>query len=51
MDVHDRTCGIDLLGGEGLVVRRCTVNAMYGIVPKRPPGVKNSYIADNRITG
>ena len=40
---------IDLLGGEWLVVRRCEVNAKYGIVAKRPPGVKNSYIADNTV--
>jgi len=41
--------GIDLLGGEHLVVRRCEVNAKYGIIAKRPPGAKNCYIADNTV--
>jgi hypothetical protein len=42
---------IDLLGGEWLVVRRCIVNAMYGIIANNPPGAKNAYIADNVVTG
>jgi hypothetical protein len=41
---------VDLAGGEDLAVRHCTVNAKYGIVAKLPPGVKNSYIADNVVT-
>jgi len=43
--------GINLLGGEDLVVRRCNVHALFGIVAYRPPGIKNCYIADNVVTG
>ncbi|MCX6622130.1 MAG: right-handed parallel beta-helix repeat-containing protein [Acidobacteria bacterium] len=42
---------IDLLGGEWLVVRRCRVNAKYGIIASDPPGTSNAYIADNVVTG
>jgi hypothetical protein len=42
---------VDLLGGEGLVVRRCVIKAEYGVIAKRPPGTRNAYIADNVITG
>lgn len=42
---------VDLLGGEELVVRRCVVNAVFGIIAKGPPGMKNCYIADNVVTG
>ncbi|MFC2076482.1 right-handed parallel beta-helix repeat-containing protein, partial [candidate division KSB1 bacterium] len=41
---------IDLLGGENLTVRRCQVEARFGIIAKRPPGAKNCYIADNTVT-
>ena len=41
---------VDLLGGEELVVRRCVVNAEYGVIAKRKPGAKNCYIADNVVT-
>jgi hypothetical protein len=50
-NLRDNTGGIDLLGGEALVVRRCNVKALYGIVAKNPPGAKNCYIADNVVTG
>jgi hypothetical protein len=42
---------VDLLGGEELVVRRCIVNAKYGITARRAPGAKNCYVADNIVTG
>jgi len=41
---------INLLRGEDLAVRRCSVMARYGIIAKRPPGTKNCYIADNVVT-
>ncbi|MFC2076478.1 right-handed parallel beta-helix repeat-containing protein [candidate division KSB1 bacterium] len=41
---------VDLLGGEHLTVRRCTVSARYAIVATRKPGAKNCYIADNVVT-
>jgi len=50
-NLKDHVGGIDLLGGEGLVVRRCQVRALYGIIAKQPPGAKNCYIADNFLTG
>lgn len=50
-NLKDNVGGVNLLGGENLVVRRCTVRALYGIVATRPPGARNCYIADNVITG
>jgi hypothetical protein len=50
-NLKDGVGGVDLLGGEGLVVRRCNVRALYGIVASEPPGAKNCYIADNVVTG
>ncbi|MFC2076477.1 right-handed parallel beta-helix repeat-containing protein [candidate division KSB1 bacterium] len=41
---------IDLLEGEHLTVRRCTVSAKYAIVARSVPGCKNCYIADNVVT-
>ncbi|MFC2076130.1 right-handed parallel beta-helix repeat-containing protein [candidate division KSB1 bacterium] len=41
---------VELMGGEHLTVRRCTVRARYGIIAKNPPGAKNCYIADNVVT-
>ncbi|MFC2076476.1 right-handed parallel beta-helix repeat-containing protein [candidate division KSB1 bacterium] len=41
---------VDLLEGEHLTVRRCTVSARYAIIAKRIPGAKNCYIADNVVT-
>ncbi|MFC2076475.1 right-handed parallel beta-helix repeat-containing protein [candidate division KSB1 bacterium] len=40
---------IDLLEGEHLTVRRCTVSARYGIIARQVPGAKNCYIADNVV--
>lgn len=42
--------GIMLNGAENCVIRRCTINAIYGIVAYKP-GAKNCYISDNTITG
>ncbi|MBI4877272.1 MAG: right-handed parallel beta-helix repeat-containing protein [Acidobacteria bacterium] len=50
-NLKDNTGAVDLLGGEGLVVRRCTIRALYGVVATRPPGAKNCYVADNVISG
>lgn len=43
--------GVDFLGTEDCVVRRCNIDATYGIRATRPPGAKNAYIADNVIQG
>lgn len=43
--------GVDFLGTEDCVVRRCTIEATYGIRATRPPGAKNAYISDNVIVG
>jgi hypothetical protein len=43
--------GVDLLGAENCVVRRCRIETVYGIRATRPPGAKNCYIADNVIQG
>ncbi len=37
-------------GAENCIVRRCTINAVYGIVAYLP-GARNCYISDNVITG
>jgi hypothetical protein len=42
--------GINLRGAENCVIRRCTINAVYGIVAYRP-GATNCYFSDNTITG
>jgi len=42
--------GINLTGAENCVVRRCTVDAVYGIVAYRP-GAVNCYFSDNIVTG
>jgi len=41
---------VDLRFAEDVAVRRCTVNAKYGIIAKESPGCKNCYIADNVVT-
>jgi len=41
---------VRLCFGEELAVRRCTVNAKYGIIAKSQPGCKNCYIADNVVS-
>jgi hypothetical protein len=43
--------GIDLIGAEECVVRRCHVEAVYGVRATRPPGATNCYVADNVIRG
>lgn len=42
--------GIKMNGAEHCVVRKCTINAVYGIVAYKP-GATNCYISDNVITG
>jgi hypothetical protein len=41
---------VDLLGAEDVAVRRCTVNAEFGIQANRDPGATNCYIADNVVS-
>jgi hypothetical protein len=43
--------GIDLNGAEECVVRRCRIDAVFGVRASRPPGARNCYIADNVIQG
>lgn len=43
--------GIKLIGSEGCVVRRCRIEAVYGIWCTGKPGAKNCYIADNTFLG
>ncbi|HEX8039189.1 MAG TPA: right-handed parallel beta-helix repeat-containing protein [Chryseosolibacter sp.] len=42
--------GIQMNGAENCAVRRCTINAVYGIVAYKP-GAKNCMISDNVVTG
>lgn len=42
--------GIQMSGARNCVVRRCVINAVYGIVAYKP-GAENCYISDNVITG
>lgn len=42
--------GILMDGAEWCVVRRCRIDAVYGIVADKP-GAKNCYISDNVVTG
>jgi len=42
--------GVLMDGSEWCVVRRCRINAVFGIVANKP-GAKNSYLSDNVITG
>jgi hypothetical protein len=41
---------IDLRFAEDVTIRRCRVNAKFGIIAKEPPGCRNCYIADNVVT-
>jgi hypothetical protein len=42
---------ISLNGAEECVVRRCRIQATYGVRASRPPGCRNCYVADNVIEG
>ncbi len=42
--------GIRFIGARNCVIRKCNVNAVYGIVAYLP-GAENCYIADNVVTG
>ncbi len=50
VNLKERGRGIHLNGAENCVVRKCTINAVYGIVAYRP-GATNCYFSDNVITG
>jgi hypothetical protein len=50
INLNERGRGIQLNGSENCVVRRCSINAVYGIVAYKP-GVTNCYFSDNVITG
>jgi hypothetical protein len=41
---------VNLRSAEDITVRRCTVNARYGIIAKNRPGCRNCYIADNTVS-
>ncbi|HTK77004.1 MAG TPA: right-handed parallel beta-helix repeat-containing protein [Gemmataceae bacterium] len=43
--------GVDLISAEDCVVRRCHIEAVYGVRATRPPGATNCYVADNVIKG
>lgn len=43
--------GVDLNGAEDCVVRRCHIDAVFGVRASRLPGARNCYIADNVIQG
>ena len=45
-----RGIGIQFNGAKHCVIRRCTVDAVYGIVSYKP-GAENCYISDNVVTG
>jgi hypothetical protein len=49
-NIGDRGIGIKMNGASDCVVRRCVINAVYGIVAYKP-GAANCYISDNVITG
>src|SRR5690606_13586718 len=49
-NTSDGGVGVRMDGAENCVVRRCTINAVYGVVAYKP-GATNSYISDNVITG
>jgi hypothetical protein len=52
--VKEKTRGyaaVDLNGAEECVVRRCHIEATFGVRASRPPGATNCYIADNVIQG
>jgi hypothetical protein len=42
---------VSLNGAEDCVVRRCWIQATYGVRASRPPGCRNCYVADNVIEG
>ncbi|HET8550095.1 MAG TPA: right-handed parallel beta-helix repeat-containing protein [Bryobacteraceae bacterium] len=48
---NPRGVGITLRGCVECVVRRCRIDAVYGIRASSPPGCTNCYIADNIIEG
>ena len=50
VDVGNEGIGVQLNGAQNCVVRRCTINAVFGIVAYKP-GATNCYISDNVITG
>ena len=49
-NIADRGIGVRMNGASNCVVRRCVINAVYGIVAYKP-GATNCYVSDNVITG
>jgi hypothetical protein len=49
-DIEDFGVGIQMDGARNCVIRRCTINSVYGIVADKP-GAINCYFSDNVITG
>src|SRR5262249_5030452 len=43
--------GVDLISAVECVVRRCHIEAVYGVRATRPPRATNCYVADNVIVG
>jgi len=49
-NIEEKGIGVKMNGASNCVVRRCTINAVYGIVAYKP-GATNCYISDNVVTG
>jgi hypothetical protein len=49
-NVEDFGVGIQMDGARNCVIRRCSINSVYGIVADKP-GAFNCYFSDNVITG
>jgi hypothetical protein len=49
--VRSKGVGVSLRGCVECVVRRCRIDAVYGVRASSPPGCTNCYIADNVIEG
>jgi hypothetical protein len=49
--LQDRKAAVDLLGASDCVVRRCDIEAIFGVRAAGKPGATNCYVADNTIKG
>ena len=49
-NIGSRGVGVRMNGASHCVIRRCTINAVYGIIAYKP-GATNCYISDNVIIG
>jgi hypothetical protein len=47
---NDHSIAVKMAGAENCVVRRCKIEAVYGITAYKP-GATNCYLSDNTITG